>query len=112
MREQPLHERVPGREEVDGLVLDRLLAIEGADHRRSCRHTREAVDDRLVSELNPVGSWAAHLLDLKAETLGGVGDDALDECVEVRRNAREDSRTKFRAIRIAMELVIGALFNP
>ena len=49
------------------LVLDRVLAIERADERRPARHAGQAVDERLVAELDGVGAPAAHLLDAKAE---------------------------------------------
>ena len=68
--EQPFDERVAGREEVDGLVLDRVLAIERADEGRPARDAGQAVDERLVAELDRVGAPAAHLLDAKAKPRG------------------------------------------
>ena len=48
----PLDERMPGGEEVEGLVLDGLLAIERADVARPAGNARQAVDQRLVAELD------------------------------------------------------------
>ena len=67
MREQPFDERMTRREEVDALVLDRVLAIERADERRPARNAGQAVDDRLVAELDRVGAPAAHLLDRESQ---------------------------------------------
>ena len=67
MRQQSFDQRVTRREEVDGLVLDRVLAIERADEGRPAGDAGQAVDERLVAELDGVGAPAAHLLDAEAK---------------------------------------------
>ena len=44
MSEYAFNERMAGREEVDGLVFDRLLTIERADKGQSAGNTGKAVD--------------------------------------------------------------------
>jgi hypothetical protein len=50
MGEHALHQRVPGGEEVQCLVEDGLLAIEGPEEARSARYAGQAVDDGLAAE--------------------------------------------------------------
>ena len=112
MRQESFDERMPRCEEIDALVLDRVLAIERADEGRPARDAGQAVDDRLVSEFDGVGAPAAHLLDAKAKPRSGVEDELFDECVEVLRDAAENRRTECGAIGIAVQLLVRGLVNP
>ena len=52
-----------GGEEVDRLVLDRLLAVERADVARPAGDAGQAVDQRLVAELDREDPLASRVLD-------------------------------------------------
>lgn len=106
VHQQAFDERVPGCEEIDRLVFNRVLAIERAHEGRSRRHAREAVDERLVAELDCVSATSADLLDVEPQSRSGADDDLLDEGVEAGWNASEDGRTELGAIRLAMQLAI------
>ena len=52
MREDAFDKRMAGREEVQRFIFDRFLAIERANVARAGRNSRQAVNERLVAELN------------------------------------------------------------
>jgi hypothetical protein len=72
---------------------------------------RQAVDERLVAELDRAGAAAAHLLDVESEARSGIDAHALDERVEIGRDAGEDRGAQLGAVWIAMQLPIGRFVN-
>ena len=104
-------ELVSGGEEVDRLVLDRLLAIERPHPRRSARYAREAVDERFVAELDRISPTSAPPFAAEPKPAARFQHDALDRLIEIRRHARQDARPHLRTVRIAMELLIGGLLD-
>ena len=62
----------------------------------AARDAGQAVDERLVAELDRVGAPAAHLLDAEAKPRGRVDDDLLHQRVEVRRDAARESTAPAR----------------
>ena len=68
MGEDPLDERVAGREEIEPLVRDGLLAVEGPEEAGVARHARQAVDERAGAELDRVRA-AGVRLDVQRQPL-------------------------------------------
>src|SRR5690242_8903125 len=67
MCEHTLHEGMSGSEEVQQLVFDSPLAIEGADECGAARDTGEAIDQRLMTKLERVCASAARSFDPETE---------------------------------------------
>ena len=97
-----------GGEEVEPLVVERLLAVEGAEEARPAGDARQAVHERLVAELDPE-DVALVRLHVKQQPLAGGGHHVLVERVEVGRDAREDRLGHLGPVGLAVQLAPGGL---
>src|SRR5262245_587396 len=97
---------MPGSKEVDGLSLDRLLAVERAEKAAPARNARQTIDQRLAADFNRERPMASRAFDGESEPGTGPDHDVFVEGVEFRGDAREKCRGHVRSIGIAMELLI------
>ena len=111
--QESLDQRVPGGVEVDRLVLDRLLAPEGAQEARACRDPGQAVRPGPCGRTRSSGArrprcsstWMSRWSQAPSTTSsvsssrsGGI--------------AGEDRVGHLRAVRVAVQLVVGRLADP
>src|SRR5262249_44750783 len=106
MREDPFYQWMPRCEEVDGLFLDSLLAIERARVARAAGDTRKTIDQRSAADLDGGDMMAARALDGEPEPRTGSHHDLFVERIEIRGHAGEDPCGHVRKIRVAMQLLI------
>ena len=106
VREETLDEGVARGEEVDALVPDGFLAVEGAEEGRAGGDSWQGLHAGAGAQFDRVARLAALGLDVEFELLARCQHDVRGQFLEVGRDAGENSVGEFGAVRVAVEFVV------
>src|ERR1019366_861443 len=109
LAEQPLHERVTGREEVEVLFPHRFVAVERAEPARASGHAWQVLDERVRAEFDVPRPLPRAFDRLEPVEVRSVEDETLHALVEVVANARENLRRLLRRVAIVVKVVVDSL---